>query len=121
MTKIFLFGIWQKHKMRVSRNLPRRWNSPTSLSCLPFSSKKSHFLLFPKAIKLRESYALSGLNEYRKLLHFGKIFRQVKKNATGDIFDKASGKPAAKNIKGGNNEIFQRTIKLFIRASRKMK
>ena len=35
-----------------------------------------------------------------KLLHFGKIFRQVKKNATtGIIFDKASGKPVAKKIK----------------------
>ena len=65
--------------------------------------------------------ALSGLNEYRKLLHFGKIFRQVKKNATGDTFDKASGKPAAKKIKGGINEISQRAIKFFIRASRKMK
>ena len=70
-------------------------------------------MLFPKAIKLREFYALSGLNEYRKLLHFGKIFRQVKKNATGDTFDKASGKPAAKKIKGGINEIFKRTINSY--------
>ncbi len=34
-----------------------------------------------------------------KLLHFGKIFRQVKKNATAGIFDKASGILAAKKLK----------------------
>ena len=48
---------------------------PPSLSCLPFSSKKSHFLLFQKAIKLRDLDALSGLNEYRKTVALWQNFQ----------------------------------------------